>query len=553
MRRDLAALARERYDLVIVGGGITGTTMARDAALRGLRVALLEARDFSHATSFATSKLLHGGLRYLKTLDLALVRESLAERRVWQRIAPHMVRPLPFILPLQDGVITALAFHAGLSLYDLLAFHWPRTNESLEPLPAHVRLDREATLKRVPALSGSKLRQAFLYYDCQMLAPERLALECLWDAASHGAQLANYATVTSLLREAQPPRIGGVTVEDGMDGQTFTVRGEIVVNATGPWADIALAKWGVDPGPVRLRRSKGIHIVTRPLTEEHALTLPVGGRHLFVLPWRGHSLIGTTDTPFAEPPGEIRPTPAEVEGLVSTLNRALPGMSLTAADIRYAYAGVRPLIAARASRSTYELSRRAEIVLHARHGGPSGLISVIGGKWTTARRLAERAVDLAARLLGRSDRGTRTAHTLLPGARMGRLLPFLARLKAAYPALPEATLLHLAQSYGSKAHDVLALGGRDRSLLEPLAPDSPQIGAEVLYAVEREMALSLEDIVLRRTGLGTLGFPGQQALDRAAAIMATQLGWDAQECRRQRASLQAHYDVRTYAKAALSA
>jgi glycerol-3-phosphate dehydrogenase len=553
MRRDLAALARERYDLVVVGGGITGAAIARDAALRGLRVALLEARDFSHATSSATSKLLHGGLRYLKTLDLGLVRESLAERRIWQRIAPHMVHPLPFILPLHEGLLTALAFHAGLSLYDLLAFHWPRAQESLEQLPAHAWLDRRDALQRVPALSESGLRHAFLYYDCQMLAPERLALECLADAGSHGAQLANYAEVTSLLREAEPSRICGVMVEDRMDGRSHAVHGELVVNATGPWADISLKQWNMDPGPVALSRSKGIHIITRPLTDGYALTLPIEGRHLFVLPWRGHSLIGTTDTPFEGPPGEIWPTRAELEGLVATLNRALPGAALTPADIRYAYAGVRPLIAARSSRSTYELSRRAEIVHHARHGGPSGLISVIGGKWTTTRRLAERAVDLAARQLGRSHNGARTAHTLLSSARMGRLLPFIARLRGSNPMLSEATIQHLVQSYGSRADDVLAMSERDRSLLERLAPELPQIGAEVAYAVEQEMALSLEDVVLRRIGLGTLGFPGEQALDRATAIMAARLGWDAKECRRQRASMQAHYDTRAYAKAALSA
>jgi glycerol-3-phosphate dehydrogenase len=541
MRRNLEELARRRYDLVVVGGGITGAAIARDAALRGLSVALLEARDFSHATSAATSKLVHGGLRYLKTLDLGLVRESLAERRIWQRIAPHMVYPLPFLLPVPEGFAAALAFHTGLTLYDLGGARGGGRAYERAWIPAHRWIDRAEALTRAPILSGTKLRRAMLYYDCQMFAPERLALECLADAADHGANLANYAEVADLRRAPVTQTIEGVIVKDARSGQRHDVSAALIVNATGPWADIALKAWGVDEGPARLTRSKGIHIITRALAHDHALTLPTESGHLFVLPWRGHSLIGTTDTPYAGSLDSVRPARTEIEGLIATLNRALPGADVTLADVRYAYAGVRPLVAPASAMSTYKMSRRAEIIEHGASGRLEPLISAIGGKWTTARHLAEQTVDLALRRLGRPHRPSRTAELPLPGGRASRFLSLVSRLEAQCPMLSSESVAFLARSYGSLAPEVLALGRPDARLLEPLARGLPQIGAQVAYAIDHEMALSLEDVVLRRIGLGTLGFPGEAALARCAGLMAARLGWSEESCAGEIARLRAHY------------
>jgi len=553
MKRDFEALARHKYDLVVVGGGITGVSIARDAALRGLSVALLEAHDFSHATSAATSKLVHGGLRYLKTLDFGLVRESLAERRIWLRIAPHMVYALPFILPIHDGFAADLGFHAGLTLYDLLAVDWKARGDGGELIPAHRRLCREDALARAPILSESGLRSAMLYYDCQMFAPERLALECLADADAHGAQLANYAEVVHLQRASGSGAVEGVTVEDRMSGRRHGVQAGLVVNATGPWADIALAKWNLAAGSAKLLRSKGVHIITRALTIDHALTLPTDTGHLFVLPWRGYSLIGTTDTAFEGSPDTVSPTRADVEALLATLNRALPDARLTLADIRYAYAGVRPLIALASAVSTYKTSRRADIIDHAREGGPSGLISAIGGKWTTARHLAEQTVDLACLKLGRTGVVARTAERALPGGHIERFLTFVTRMANANPTLSPASAFFLARSYGSMIEDVFRLCREDPALCEPLAPDLPQIGAQVAFAVDHEMALTLEDVVFRRIGLGTLGFPGEAALARSATLMAARLSWDEQECARQRESVRARFAIIPQANAAFSA
>lgn len=545
MKRDLAGMVHRKHDLAIVGGGIMGAAIARDAALRGLSVALLEARDFSHATSAATSKLVHGGLRYLKTLDFGLVRESLAERRIWQRIAPHMVYPLPFLLPLHENLATTLVFHAGLTLYDLLAFDRNWLADDTERIPAHRWLGRKEALARVPLLSESGLRRAMLYYDCQMFAPERLALECLADAVAHGAAVANYAKVTALQRVSGSDAVEGIIAEDRMDGRHYAVQAELVVNATGPWADIALSDWGIDTSAATLVRAKGIHIITRALTTDCALTLPTDGGHLFVLPWRGHSLIGTTDTPFEGPPETASPTRAEIEGLIATLNHVLPGASLTLADVRYAFAGVRPLIAPASAVSTYKTSRRAEIIDHASQGGPARLISAIGGKWTTARHVAEATVDRVRETLRRPRLTSRTAERRLPGGDVGRFESFVARLAHAYPVLPSQTVQFLARSYGSTVGTVLALCREDAGLLEPLAAEHPAIGAQVIHAVEHEMALTLEDVVFRRTGLGTLGFPGEAALARAAALMATRLGWDGRECARQCECVQARFTAGT--------
>lgn len=553
MKRDLDGLARRKYDLVIVGGGITGAAIARDAALRGLSIALLEAQDFSHATSAATSKLVHGGLRYLRTLDLGLVHESLAERRIWLRIAPHMVYPLPFVLPIHDGFAASLAFHAGLTLYDILAIDRQSSGNRGARIPSHRWIDRKEAVARASVLSGCEFRGAMLYYDCQMFAPERLAFECLVDAAAHGAQLANYADVIELESASRFGAIEGVTVEDQMNGRRHRVRAEMVVNATGPWADIALAKWHVKQSSVKLLRSKGVHIITRALTTDHALTLPTGTGHLFVLPWRGCSLIGTTDTAFEGPPDSVRPTCGELEGLLATLNRALPGARLAVTDILYAYAGVRPLIAPVSAVSTYKTSRRAEIVDHAREGGPARLISAIGGKWTTSRRLAAQAVDLVCLKLGRPALVPRTAELCLPGGQIERFLSFVTRLAGEHPMLSPASVHFLARNYGSLAEEMLSLYRENRALLEPLAPEVPQIGAQAAYAVDHEMALTLDDVVFRRTGLGTLGFPGETAIARTTAVMAARLGWDERECARQREIVRASFAVAAQAKAAFNA
>ncbi|MFP4002473.1 MAG: FAD-dependent oxidoreductase [Alphaproteobacteria bacterium] len=545
--RDLAGMAAVTHDLLIVGGGITGAAIARDAALRGLKVALVDKGDFSSGTSASSSKLVHGGLRYLRNLELGLVRESLAERRIWQHIAPHMVRPLPFLLPTEAGNRTRLEL--GLTLYDWLAFDRGR-GLPREEIPARHRFIDWAEAQRLePVLSGAGGTGAFLYGDCQMYSPERLGLECLLDAAAHGAHVANYAEADRLIQEDDDNvrRVCGARIVDRFDWRYYDVRARLTVNACGPWAD-GLLEDLIGDASDRLIRSKGIHIVTRPLARAHALTLQVpgalGGGHVFVLPWNGHSLIGTTDTSFEGDPGEVRATAADVAALIRTVNGVLPGVHLRAEDVLFAYAGLRPLVSgAEGNDNTYDASRRSEIVDHEGRDGIAGLVSALGGKWTTSRHLAEDAVDLVLKKLERPRRPCRTAERPLPGAPPAGWRRFRPAARAQHPDLAEETLDHLTRTYGARFEQVLMLAKARRELYAPLCPERPEIGAEIVFAVRTEMARRMGDVIFRRTGLGGIGHPGGDCLRSVAGLMARELHWTGERQEAELAETERRFNV----------
>ena len=537
MRRDLPRSCARVHDLVIVGGGVTGACIARDAALRGLSVALIEKQDFSNATSAASSKLIHGGLRYLKNLELGLIRESLRERRMWLRTAPHLVYPLKLLLPTHSGRSRSEdkpLLRLGLTAYDLLAFDRAWLPDPDQRLPGHRALGVAETLALQPDLPTAELTGALEYYDCQMFSPERLALECLLSAAAAGAELCNYTIAEALLRDG--PRVVGVRARDLLGGAPQELRGRLVINAAGPWADLLLAELG---DTQRLVRSKGVHIITRALTPGHALAIAGQRGHIFLLPWRGHTLIGTTDEVYKGDPDNFRVTEADIAGLLATVNHHLPSAQLTRADVLHFYGGLRPLVDDGAS--TYNASRKSEVHDHARHGGPEGLISAIGGKWTTSRHLAEKVVDLAANKLGRRLPPCTTAITPLPGGAIGNFRKFVASQVRLHPRHEPALLLHLARNYGARIGELLQIIDADPTLARPLADGLPEIGAQVVHAQRCEMAVALADVVLRRTGLGTLGNPGEVALGTAARLMGGTLGWDRAERMRQVERVLDHY------------
>jgi glycerol-3-phosphate dehydrogenase len=511
MQRDLDRLANERFDLLVIGGGITGACIARDAALRGLAVALVEKNDFANATSAHNSKLIHGGLRYLRNLELGLVRESLRERRIWQRIAGHLVRPLPFLVPLYDGGWKARAtLSAGLALYDLLSFDRGWLEDPAQRLPGHRWLDAATALAREPIVEGPGFEGAFEYHDAQMYSPERLALECLLDAAANGAAAANYVSAEKLL--LHNGCVEGVAVRDG--SVSFEVRAAATVIAAGPWADIFLARALGKPSSHKLMRSKGIHLIVPAMTSA-ALTVAAEGGHFFVLPWRGHSLLGTTDTAFNGSPDTVGVSERDIGDFLAYINANLSSAKLERADVEHFYAGLRPLVDD-GTGDTYDASRRAELIDHGKEDAVDGLFSAIGGKWTTSRHLAEQAVDVIAAKLGRAARPCSTSTAKLPGAPAMHFESFLAQ---------QQSNEHLARLYGARLHEVLAQAGNRPELRQQLSP-SGDIGAQVLFAIRKEMALTLEDVVMRRTGIGQLGNPGNDALDRVATLMAAELGWD---------------------------
>lgn len=558
MKRDLKAMSATDYDLVIVGGGITGASTAWDAALRGLKVALLEKDDFAHATTSGSSKLVHGGLRYLVNGEFRLVRESLRERRIWENVAPHMVHPLPFVLPTYGwGMSGPIVMGIGLALYDLLSFDRNWLSDDDKKLPGFKRISKGKALDIMPALKRENLTGAMIYYDCQMHAPERLCLECIEGAVEYGADAANYAEVTGFVTEASMKRgvkVSGVTVLDKLTGDTHTIKGRVVVNAAGPWADKTMAM--VDETPARrLIRSKGIHIITRDISGSIALAIKseLGG-HFFVIPWRGHTIIGTTDTVFEEDPDDLGVTERDIANFLIVVNDGLPGLNLKREDVLHFYAGLRPLVDTTpktaegepAPKDSYNASRAAEVFDHGAEEAIDGLISAIGGKWTTSRHLAEQVVDLALKKLGRTA-ACETHCTPVYGGEIGRLKSYIDRAQKKYPHLAPEIVANLVDYHGSRIGEVLATAderqGEREELLRRLAPETNVIGAQVVHAVRHEMALHLADVVFRRTGLGTLGHPGVPAITQAAELMRRELGWDETQYAREIAETVRQFDT----------
>jgi glycerol-3-phosphate dehydrogenase len=546
MQRNAEQFRRERFDVLVIGGGITGACLAHDCALRGLSVALVERRDFAGATSSASSKLLHGGIRYLQRLEFRKVRESAFEAAAFQRIAPHLTRWVPFLVPTRRSLGRGqLVLRSGLALYELVAMGAERlVADPAKRAPRPEFLSRSETVSRVPLLDGVRdLTGAQILHESHLHDSERTVLAFLKSAAANGAVVGNYLEVTAFLTEGQ--RVAGARVRDESTGESLEIRARIVANAAGPWIPGLNASL---PG-VRLRRrvthfSRGSHIVTRPLEGIYALALATsrpaatvvdrGGRHVFVIPWRGRSLIGTSDAPFKGGLDEVAPTPGDVAALLVDINTALPSARLVPGDVTYAYAGLYPLTTEAVRPDVYEGTGRYQVVDHMRSGGVDGLVSVLGAKFTTARRVAEIAADLIEDKLGRPRSSCRTATTPLTGGDMPRLADFTRETLERYGRLlSRATIEHLVAAYGTETAAVLTEAANQADGLRKVAPERETIEAQITYAVDHEQARHLGDVVFRRTGLGTLGSFGPDALERCGRLMASRLGWTESQLTRE--------------------
>jgi len=524
MKRFVEGYDGQAFDLIVVGGGITGASVSYDAASRGLRVALLEKRDFGWATSAATSKLIHGGLRYLAHLEIGLVRESLRERRILENIAPNYVYPLPFLVPTYEGIKNnKWLIETGMILYDILSFDKGHTWDKAKKLPGHHSLSREEALREVPGLRGEALTGAAVYYDCLSLCPERLTLAFVKSAVKHEAQVANYAEVKGFLY-GRDSTIMGVKVLDLIAGKEIEIEGRVTINCGGPWADIVLRTAERGQSSHSIRRSEGIHLITKPLVENHAVALMTsGGRHMFLIPWRGHTLIGTTDKEYVGDPDTYKVTRESVEDFLQEINSCFGDGGLTFDDVLSAYGGLRPLVEDQVE-GTYESSRKYEIYDN-KEDGFDGLITVEGGKYTTSRGLAENALKLVGKKLGRKLHDAITDKEYLYGCEIKDIDEFLADIQMDYPQFDSKTLEYLGRNYGTEFTGVLALADEDKELAEPVTHDG-EVLAEVVYAARNEMVHTLQDILFRRTGLGTLGNPGDDVLTRTGEIAARELGWN---------------------------
>ena len=534
MKRYTEHEKNDTFDVIVIGGGISGAAIAYEAATRGLRVVLFEKGDFSEATSAASSKLIHGGLRYLSNMEYGLVRESLRERRILENIAPNFVYPCPMLFPHYRNQFKSNKWllKIGLTLYDLLAFDKGRTWDAAKKIPNHTTLSPDDALQQQPVLKRKGLTGASLFYDCLSIFPERLALAFIKSATAHRAEVANYARVSGFLFDDAGKTVQGVSVKDLIHDTSYDVRGTITINCAGPWADSVLDLARRKNGEHPLRRSEGIHIITKPLINDSAVVSAItpNGRHCFLIPWRDHTLIGTTDKAYHGHPDDYRVTRQSIEELIAEVNASFDRLAIRYEDVRHCYGGLRPLVEDQ-TEETYTSSRKYEIYDNATDG-LNGLMTVEGGKWTTSRHLAEKVVD---RLRGKtvfpispslSDR------KYLAGSEIRDITAFLDRVKRDYNDFTEDTRVYLAQIYGTAVEEILALARQNPALAERMN-DEGDILAQAVFAARHEMAHTLQDIVLRRTGIATLGNPGEDVLRRVAETVAGDLGWDADRVRRE--------------------
>jgi glycerol-3-phosphate dehydrogenase len=523
MERFIESHKGELFDIVIIGGGITGAAVAYDAASRGLKVALVEKNDFGWATSAANSKLIHGGLRYLFYLEYGLVRESLRERRILSNIAPNFVYPIPFMVPNYDKLKNnKYVLKLGLTTYDVLAFDKKWTWDRSKRIPNHSCFSRKKTLAMAPGLKADKLTGSIMYYDCQSIAPERFTLAFIKSAMRHGAKAANYAKVEEFVYD-DGKRVAGVKVRDLIKNRIVEVRGALTINCAGPWADIILNASKNGKGLHQIRRSEGIHVITRSLTDRAVTMMTPGGRHFFIIPWRGHSLIGTTDRDYEGDPDNYRVTRESIDDFLAEINQSFGDGKLSIKDVLFAYGGLRPLVDDQ-TEGTYATSRKYEIYNNALDG-LDGLITVEGGKWTTSRNLAVNVLKMVQVKLKRTLPPSRTDNEYLAGCEIEDMKRFVSEAVAGNADFRESTVRYLVMNYGTEYSRVLAIAREDKSLAVPLSADG-EIGAEVVYAIRYEMAKTLTDILMRRTGLGTLGDPGDAVVKKIARIAAKELKWN---------------------------
>lgn len=517
------------YDIVIIGGGITGAGAARDAALRGLRVALFEKGDFACGTSSKSSKLIHGGLRYLEQAELGLVFESVSERLVQMHMAPHLVRPLPFLVPVfEDSRVGLELMNVGLWMYDTLAlFRSPKLHKTMR--------GPEKVQEMEPDIRTEGLTGAIEYYDCGT-DDSRLVLENILSAVQAGARCESYTEVVEIQR--QRGKVSAVLVRDTITGTEKVVECASVVMATGPWSDKTIPEIGAGMSTPLLSPTKGVHLVFKheKLPLQRALTImsPIDGRVMFAIPWRGRTVIGTTDTYFDGDPNEVHTDAEDVEYLCKSANFLFPKANFRTEDVISTWAGLRPLIHEEAD-SASDVSREHQIYVN-----DDGVILIAGGKLTTYRLMAKDLVKATIRWLrdhkndifaDRELKRPRTKKRPLPGGvgfhdPSDKSVQILAESIAKESSLPLELTEHWAFTYGSRARELAHLVADDPKLLEPLQSDLPHTWAEIEFAIRNELVRTVDDLLARRVPLLLLGLDqGLDVLEAVADRMASARNW----------------------------
>jgi glycerol-3-phosphate dehydrogenase len=541
MVRNLINLSSQTYDVVIIGGGIYGVCIAWDAALRGLSVALVDKGDFGHATSSNTLRVIHGGLRYLQHGDIRRLRQSIFERTTFMRIAPHLVHPLPFLIPTYGHLMRGKdVFSLALLLNHIIGSNLNHLEDPQKQLPRGRVISREECLRLFPGVDERGLTGAIITYDAQMYSSERLLLAIARSAAKAGAEIANYMEVVGLLRNGD--RVAGVKARDLLSGNEVDVRARAVVNTSGPWLNQICGILNGRQPRHKVIFSKAFNLlVNRQIVPHYAVgvysngrfndreaVLNKGSRLFFITPWHNRSLLGTVHLPYDADPDRVSVTEREAQAFLDEINEACPAANLRRGEVSLTYAGLLPVTDSGASRT--QLLKRYRIYDHQKEDGIPGLISVTGVKFTEARHVAEKAVDVVFGKLGKIPPKSTTAVTQLHGGRIERFRGFLRQEAEHNCNSISAKVMHdLVHRYGSAYPEVLKYldEGVDA---EPIAeavssPLSSIAKAEILHGIREEMAQKLSDVIFRRTELATAGVPGDVCLRSCATLMSNELGW----------------------------
>ena len=524
LKRYIEEKANDKFDLIIVGGGITGAAVAYIAAARGLSVALFEKKDYGGATSAATSKLIHGGLRYLANMEIRLVRESLRERRILGNIAPNFVYPLPFVFPNYKkwkGNIWKMLF--GMYLYDFLSYDKKDTWDKSKRLANHKLISHTKTIRLESNLKRENLRNSFYFFDYQSIFPERLTLAFIKSAAEYGAKVSNYAPVEAFKYDAKN-RITGVEVKDLFSGETKNVYADLIINCGGTWADKILnLAAGRNFPSLKVKRSEGIHIITEKIAGNHVVSIQKeDGGHMMIMPWRDHSLIGTTDKEYNGDPDEYYISKESLYEVIQAVNENF-GKKISPSDIRHAYGGLRPLVDDQ-TKGSYQTSRKYEVYDNA-VDGIEGMITVEGGKFTTSRSLAAEVLKMISRKLSKTLSDHVSDNLYLSGCEIRDMKQFMIRQYLNYTDFSKQTIEYVSRNYGTDSKVVFQIARDNPRYAEVISKDG-EILAEIVYAIKYESAKTLSDIMLRRTGTGTLGNPGKDIIDKITDVATEMLNWD---------------------------
>ena len=528
--RDFQAIEKRAYDLIVIGGGINGAGVARDAALRGLKVILLEKGDFASGTTSWSTRLVHGGLRYLEYFEFDLVRESLREREILLRTAPHLVRPILMTIPIyRDRSRPYWKIQAGMLLYDTLSLD--------KSLVSHRMLPREKFRQHFRSLDPEGLIGGAQYYDGQVERAERLCWENVLSARERGATVLNYVKVERLDRDGR--RIARLQCRDELTGKTFAIAGHAktaIVNTAGPWVDRVCRSGSPPIGDRRkIGGTKGSHIVVDCFSgaPDGALYVEAktDGRPFFIVPWLGMYLIGTTDRRYDGPLDGVKIDSDEIDYLLRETNLIIPTARLSRNDVKFTYSGVRPL-PYREKKSTGSITRRHIWFDHGKEGADN-MLSLIGGKLTTYRHVAEEAANWAYRQRGETPPPCPTIALPLPGAILPTDRRILEAIEANRDRLSASTIAYLFATYGAKALEVLAIAREEPELAEPILPELPDIKAQVVYAARSEMAEAFTDIARRRTAIAMQANYGLDALPVLSDLLGRYCGWSPERCRAQ--------------------